>query len=409
MRTFDLSRLSDVALVRDLTSLLAQERSTLAAVLAHVAEVDSRRLYLPAGCPSMFAYCVGELRMSEDAAKKRIQAARAARQFAVVFAALAAGRVHLTGLCQIAPYLSAENADALLSAVSLKTCSEIALILGERFPTTESLPLVSESAEGAAQHVSFNGTEQDSRVASQSDESRSAALRSIAKPTASDRVTLQLTISRAAYEQLQYAQSLMSHVAPSGDLAAVIERGAEALVTRLEKQRFAATGRPRARAGAPSDDPRYLPAHVRRAVWERDGGRCTFVGDGGHRCESRTLLEFDHIVPVARDGAATLQNLRLRCRGHNQLDAERVFGERFMEQKREGARSWSKARVPDATVASDTDEDLAACLRELGYKSVEIRGALTHGANMRDATLEERVRAALKHLCPRARTETVAA
>jgi hypothetical protein len=46
--------------------------------LAHIAEVDERRLYLEAAYPSMFAYCVGALRFSEDAAYKRIQAARAA-------------------------------------------------------------------------------------------------------------------------------------------------------------------------------------------------------------------------------------------------------------------------------------------------------------------------------------------
>ena len=59
MRTYDLSRVSDAALVRKLTVLLAEERISMAAVLAYLAEVDARRLYLPAGFPSMYAYCVG--------------------------------------------------------------------------------------------------------------------------------------------------------------------------------------------------------------------------------------------------------------------------------------------------------------------------------------------------------------
>jgi len=63
MRTYDLSRVSDAALVRKLTVLLAQERINMAAVLALFAEVDARRLYLPAGFPSMYAYCVGELHL----------------------------------------------------------------------------------------------------------------------------------------------------------------------------------------------------------------------------------------------------------------------------------------------------------------------------------------------------------
>ncbi len=415
MRTFDLSRVGDAALVCELNSLLTQERAALASVLAHVAEVDARRLYLPAGYPSMFAYCLGELRMSEDAAKKRIHAARAARQFPAIFAAMAAGRVHLTGVCLLAPYLSTENADALLAAATHRTRSEIEMMLAERFPRTESLPLVQESSgERAPGHVSFDPTEQSAAVRSET--RRDDPPHSTATPCAANRVTLQLTISRAAYEQLQYALSLMSHVAPSGDLADVIERGAEALVARLEKQKFAATAKPRAQAGASSRSPnrRHVPASVKRAVWERDQGRCTFVGESGHRCDSRTLLEFDHVTPVALGGEATVDGMRLRCRGHNQLEAERVFGADFMETKRKQLRATKPAESAGAAgpmsdgSAANADADFTACLRELGYRNAEIRSGLAHCGAMRDATLEERVRAALKFLCPRARSVAVA-
>ncbi|HWV88895.1 MAG TPA: HNH endonuclease signature motif containing protein, partial [Burkholderiales bacterium] len=56
----------------------------------------------------------------------------------------------------------------------------------------------------------------------------------------------------------------------------------------------------------------------------------------GHRCASRDYLEYDHVVPVARGGTATVENLRLRCRAHNQLEAERVYGREFMKHKRKG-------------------------------------------------------------------------
>jgi 5-methylcytosine-specific restriction endonuclease McrA len=76
---------------------------------------------------------------------------------------------------------------------------------------------------------------------------------------------------------------------------------------------------------------------VKRAVWERDQGRCTFVGSGGHRCGARKLLEFDHVDPVARGGQATVERMRLRCRVHNQYEAERTFGAAFMKGKRAAA------------------------------------------------------------------------
>src|SRR5262245_6582671 len=71
MATYSLTHLSDGALLRDMAALVAQDRTTTAALLAHLAEVDARKLYLPAAYPSMFAYCVGELRLSEEAAFKR--------------------------------------------------------------------------------------------------------------------------------------------------------------------------------------------------------------------------------------------------------------------------------------------------------------------------------------------------
>jgi 5-methylcytosine-specific restriction endonuclease McrA len=104
-----------------------------------------------------------------------------------------------------------------------------------------------------------------------------------------------------------------------------------------EKRTCAATTRPRRARETRST--RHVPASVRRAVWRRDGGRCTFVGDSGHRCESRDRLELDHVVPVARGGESTVDNLRLLCRAHNQLEGERVFGEAFMASRREGAGS----------------------------------------------------------------------
>src|SRR2546425_5644221 len=142
MRAYSVSHLSDPELLRGLASLVAQDRVTTATLLAHLAEVDARRLYLPAAYPSLYAYCVHELRLSEDAAYKRIQAARAARQFPVIFGALADGRLHLSAVVQLAPYLTPENASDLLAAATHKTKAEIEELLARRFPRPETMALV---------------------------------------------------------------------------------------------------------------------------------------------------------------------------------------------------------------------------------------------------------------------------
>ncbi|WP_408629107.1 HNH endonuclease [Anaeromyxobacter terrae] len=77
-----------------------------------------------------------------------------------------------------------------------------------------------------------------------------------------------------------------------------------------------------------------IPAIVRRAVWKHDGGRCAWVGPDGRRCNSRWKLELDHIRPVALGGPSTIDNLRLACRAHNLLHAERTFGREHMERFR---------------------------------------------------------------------------
>jgi hypothetical protein len=67
MRNYSLTHVSDAVLLRDLAALVARDRLTTAELLSHIAEVDARRLYAPAGYSSMHAYCVEELRLSEDA------------------------------------------------------------------------------------------------------------------------------------------------------------------------------------------------------------------------------------------------------------------------------------------------------------------------------------------------------
>jgi hypothetical protein len=133
MRDHSLSHLSDTALLHDLKALIAQERITITDVLAHIAEVDARKLYAPAGYSSMFVYCVDALHLSEDAASKRIQAARAGRRFPVLFSAMAEGRLHMTAVCLLAPHLTPETVDELIEEASHRRKSEIEDLLAARY------------------------------------------------------------------------------------------------------------------------------------------------------------------------------------------------------------------------------------------------------------------------------------
>jgi hypothetical protein len=90
----------------------------------------------------MHEYCVQELRLYDDAASKRIQVARKAREFPALWAALADGRLHLTGARLLAPHLTAGNVEGLITAATLKRKAEIEKLLAERFPQSDVPTLV---------------------------------------------------------------------------------------------------------------------------------------------------------------------------------------------------------------------------------------------------------------------------
>jgi len=134
MKRYSLTHLSDESLRRELSTAAANEKEATAELLAHIAEFDARKLYLPAACHSMLDYCIKELGLSEESAKKRIWVARSGRDCPGVFEALASGRVHLSGLVILARYLSPENASELLAAATGKSRDEIECLVAERFP-----------------------------------------------------------------------------------------------------------------------------------------------------------------------------------------------------------------------------------------------------------------------------------
>jgi 5-methylcytosine-specific restriction endonuclease McrA len=99
-------------------------------------------------------------------------------------------------------------------------------------------------------------------------------------------------------------------------------------VADIEKKRFGKTSR--SGKGKSSSESRRVPNAVKRQVFERDKGQCTFEDAEGHRCSNRAV-EFDHALPHAFGGQTTFDNLRLRCRAHNLLAAEEFFGKALIQ------------------------------------------------------------------------------
>ena len=145
------------------------------------------------------------------------------------------------------------------------------------------------------------------------------------RPLAAARFEVRVTVSAEARENLRLAQDLLRHAVPNGDPAQIIERALKLLVAQRRRKKYAATERPRASRGTVPGS-RDIAAKVRRAVGLRDGGRCTFVGKGGRRCNERGFVEFHHDEPYGIGGEGTVEHIQLLCRMHNADESERFYG-----------------------------------------------------------------------------------
>jgi hypothetical protein len=318
METLTASRLSDAELLAAVARLARSEREATVFLVAHIAELDARRLYLGEGFSSMFTYCTGALHLSEHEAYNRIEAARATRRFPVVLELLAQGALNLTTVRLLVSHLTEDNHEALLAAASYKSKREVEELLAGCFPRQDVAPSLRRLP--ASMPVPASPAAPTVPAAAPSPPQR----RPVVAPLAADRYEVRFTASAAMKEKLRLAQDLLRHSIPDGDIAQVFDRALTVLLKDLARKKLAATSQPRSAASSPGRS-RHIPAQVKRTVWLRDGGRCSFVGNG-RRCEERGFLEFHHVRPYAAGGEATVENIRLACRNHNAHEAELHFG-----------------------------------------------------------------------------------
>jgi len=322
-----------------------------AAILVHLGEIDERKLYLDWRFSSMFAFCVGELGLSEDIACNRIDLARAARRLPVILDALCSGRVHMAGLRLLAPHLTAENQETVLAEAAGKSKRQIEELVARLWPQppvptiVRKLPDRSAPPPEASCGFSFGAAVPIAQAelapapafaAPPSAPPRRDERPSKVSPLSEDAFKFQFTASRACHEKLRQAQDLLRHRVPNGDVATIFEKALDVLIDQVKKERFG-TGR-KARPARPEDVPesssRHIPDAIKREVFERDGGRCTFTDGEGRKCSETGGLEFDHIDGFARTRLHRADRIRLLCHAHNQHAADKMYGPLFMKRAR---------------------------------------------------------------------------
>jgi hypothetical protein len=366
------AHLDDDSLLRSLLAAVGAHRNATAAIVAHLAEVEERRLHLRRAFSSMFQYCVTELAFSEDEACRRIDAARLSRRFPRILTMLEAGTLSLSVIGLLKEHLAAENVAELLDSVAGASVRRAKEWLAARFPSPDVPEMIRKLPGERARRIDAPaGPQALPRVAAtetpapqdqaqdrggflEASASPAAALPSEASPPASaqpqthsrssleplsrDRFALRVTISRATRDKLELARKLLRHAHPGGNLETILDEAVDALLERVEKAKLRKTKRPRRTTKVPRDA--RIGSGTRREVAERDGLRCSFVDSDGHRCDEQAFLEYDHVRPAGLGGGPEAANVRILCRGHNRLAAEDAYGRDFVE----GAIAKSRER-----------------------------------------------------------------
>jgi len=144
-----LRSITDDDLLSSLADLVRQSRRVEAPLVAHIAEVEARRLYARFACTSMFKYCTDVLHLSESEAYYRIAVARATLEHPVLLEMLTDGRLHLSGIASLASHLTPENRDAVLARAAHKSKREIEELIAELAPRPDVPSVMRKLPQGS--------------------------------------------------------------------------------------------------------------------------------------------------------------------------------------------------------------------------------------------------------------------
>jgi hypothetical protein len=310
-----LRQLRDQELLDSVRELVSAERQLLTKILHHLREVERRRVHCDVGCGTLFDFAVKELKYSESQAGRRIQAMRLIKELPEVERKIEEGTLNLSHISQAQAFFRSEANGTPQQPPK---------------PTTpqrkrEVLKLLENKSarDGQKALIEIGG---------------SVALpRERERVLCEDKSEVRFVMDQDLKQKFDDIRSYLGAVGHGGSFADFLRAMADTLLSLLKIKKFGrrrasrmgtqgvvtangegtpsrslpATQRSVPRAECISPNPRYISPEVREAVWVRDKGACT-------GCGKRSILNFDHILPVASGGQSTIDNLRLLCFACNQ-------------------------------------------------------------------------------------------
>jgi hypothetical protein len=343
----------------ELQQRVADERAGLVQFLRRLDRFDEEMGWALLAYRSLWDYLVRALHLPEGSAWRRANALKLLRRFPELEAPLTDGRLNLTTVELVGKVMTPGNAADLIARSAYLTkreTEELVVSIQPRTVPADGLrklpqPAARQPAPAAEPPHAPSGLPLAEVAASRdlgSSQARSEAADAPAEqrdqprspgkiePVAAARWQWRHSLDAERKKKLDELRGLLSHKIPDGDLDAVFDQMLEDSLEKHRKRRGAArpvrTRQPAEPTPRPRGERDPIPADVRRQVWARDGGQCTYVSPDERRCDCTWQLEFHHHGGAGNTGS-TAKDLTLRCRPHNLYDAVEVFGREHVRRR----------------------------------------------------------------------------
>lgn len=273
----NLKHLTDQTLLLDIKILAGQERAISLKVLHHLKEIEKRRLYADLGHGSLYEYVVKELGYSNASASRRIQAARMLKEMPYIEKKIADGSLTLSNLAQAGQLFKNEKIEDpiikrdIIKKIENATSRECEKTLMD-FQTSPVIP------------------------------------RETVVTSSPEITTVKYNLTSDTVELFEEIKKVLAHNRFNNN--EVLRRVFKIALKDLQNRKFKLNAKVSPASASPSIT-RYIPANIKKQVYERDQGRCV-------KCRGTYKLEYDHLKPFAQGGESSVSNLRLLCFSCNQ-------------------------------------------------------------------------------------------
>ena len=307
MNYFQLKRFTSQELLTQTKDLVQKERELTLQFLWHLKEIETRRLHLELGYSSLYAFVQEEYKYSSGSTHRRIESMRLLKECPEIQNDILSGDLTLTNVSQAAVFfkaeakedkpLSVEQKKEVMNDLKGKSTREAERNLLGKSSKPQNIPKEKERA--ITEHLTAYNFLADEKLVAKLDE----------------------------------LKALLSHKNPKMSLRELVDEMADISLKEMRRknttfEKKTPTKRPKTPApGWPPKRSRFLSKALRKKVFEKSHSACTFISPlTGRVCDSKFLLEIEHLVPFAAGGGNSLENLTLRCRNHNLHAAFNYFG-----------------------------------------------------------------------------------